>query len=423
MEVTKRLPAIRFNGFEDEWVEKKMGQTNTYFTDGNYGEAYPNGNEFSNMFSGIPFLKGSNLKNGKLKEKGAAYITKEKHGQLKTGHLFLDDIVLAVRGSLGSLGYVEKENVGWNINSQLAIIRTSKAELSGIFLLQFLLSIKGQFNLLSKVSGSALKQLPIKQLKDVFIPITSILEQTEIGNYFKGFDTLIQAQEQKLKKVTNLKKAMLEKMFPKENADVPEIRFKGFTEKWEKKKLGEIVDDLYNGQTPSRMVESFWNGNINWLSSGELNRGVVEKTIEKITIYGKKSANLRIVPNGTFVLAITGLEAAGTRGNCAILGIDTTMNQSCMAIYPNLSKLNTLFLFQWYRRFSEEIGIKYTQGTKQQSFNITIIKKLDITLPKIEEQQKIGSYFQNLDQLISQSQQKIKQLKNLKQALLQKMFI
>ena len=128
---------------------------------------------------------------------------------------------------------------------------------------------------------------------------------------------------------------------------VPQIRFKGFTQEWEAKKIDDVVDDLYNGQTPSRIVNSYWNGKINWLSSGELNRSIVTKTVEKISVAGQKSANLRLVPCGTFVMAITGLEATGTRGNCAILGIDTTLNQSCMAIFPNLNLLHTPFLFQW----------------------------------------------------------------------------
>lgn len=203
---------------------------------------------------------------------------------------------------------------------------------------------------------------------------------------------------------------------------VPHIRFKGFSGEWKEKKLDDIVDDLYNGQTPSRIVNSYWNGTINWLSSGELNRSVVTKTIEKISTSGQKSANLKLVSSGTFVMAITGLEAVGTRGNCAILGIDTTLNQSCMAIYPKKDVLNTPFLFHWYRKNSEEYGIKFTQGTKQQSYNATIIRKLDIVLPKIDEQAKIGEYFKQLDKLIEQKEKKYQKLRQFKKAMLSKMF-
>lgn len=202
----------------------------------------------------------------------------------------------------------------------------------------------------------------------------------------------------------------------------PAIRFEGFTEKWKLRKISDVVDKLYNGQTPSRAQKKFWNGEINWLTSGELNRSVVTKTIEKITTSGQESANLRIVPKGTFVMAITGLEAVGTRGNCAILGIETTLNQSCMAIFPKSDLLNTEFLFQWYKMVGENYGIQFTQGTKQQSYNAEIIKKLDICLPIVEEQTKIGDLFRQLEELISIHQQELDTLKQTKQGFLQKMF-
>lgn len=137
------------------------------------------------------------------------------------------------------------------------------------------------------------------------------------------------------------------------------------------------------------------------MSSGELNRGTVYKSLEKITPEGMKSAHLRLIPSGTFVMAITGLEAAGTRGNCAILGFETTFNQSCMALIPNKKKLDSLFLFHWYRMIGEEYGLTFTQGTKQQSYNVEILKKLTITLPQVDEQKRIGAMFQDFDNLIT----------------------
>ena len=194
----------------------------------------------------------------------------------------------------------------------------------------------------------------------------------------------------------------------------PEIRFKGYTDEWEQRKLGDVLDDMYNGQTPSRNKSEYWNGNIKWLSSGELNRGTVYDSMEMITEDGQKSANLRIVPKGTFIMAITGLEAAGTRGNCALLGFDTTLNQSCMALFPKKDLLTSDFLFQWYRKVGEEYGINYTQGTKQQSYNAELIKILPISLPSVAEQRKIASYLSNLDHLITLHQRKCDEVKSLK---------
>ncbi len=202
----------------------------------------------------------------------------------------------------------------------------------------------------------------------------------------------------------------------------PKIRFKGFTDPWEQRKLGDVLDDMYNGQTPSRNKCEYWDGNISWLSSGELNRGTVYDSIETITEEGQKAANLRIVPKGTFVMAITGLEAAGTRGNCALLGFDTTLNQSCMALFPKKDLLTSEFLFQWYRKVGEEYGLNYTQGTKQQSYNAELIKILPITVPKLDEQKKIAEHLSNLDNLITLHQRKCDEMKTLKKFMLQKMF-
>ena len=186
--------------------------------------------------------------------------------------------------------------------------------------------------------------------------------------------------------------------------------------------MGEILSDLYNGQTPSRNVKSYWKGDIPWLTSGELNHGIVEETIEKISESGKKAANLRLIPSGTIVIAITGLEAPGTRGNCAILGIDTTVNQSVMALVVK-NNIDTQFVFQWYKKIGEEYGIRYTQGTKQQSYNYDLVKILPITIPTTtEEQQKIGSFFNQLDSLIALHQRKLDKLKRVKSAYLTELF-
>ena len=208
-----KVPEIRFSGFTDDWEQRKLGIRNTFFTDGNYGEAYPKASDMTDSSSGIPFLTGGNLKEGKLSLDGVSYITPEKHSQLISGHLLEDDIVIAVRGSLGALGYVNTDNSGWNINSQLAILRTDKSELYGKFLIQYLLSWAGQNELLKRQTGSALKQLPIGALKDVEVPITSVAEQERIATYFDSLDHLITLHQRELEKLKNIKKTLLEKMF------------------------------------------------------------------------------------------------------------------------------------------------------------------------------------------------------------------
>ena len=167
----------------------------------------------TNSNDGVPFLTGGNLKDGQIDITDVNYITKKKHEELTSGHLIEDDIIIAVRGSLGALGYVNKKNIDWNINSQLAILRTNKTELIGKYLLQFLLSSRGQIELTKRQTGSALKQLPIKALKDINIPITSIKEQQKIGQFFNNLDSLIALHQRKLEHLELMKKGLLQQMF------------------------------------------------------------------------------------------------------------------------------------------------------------------------------------------------------------------
>lgn len=202
----------------------------------------------------------------------------------------------------------------------------------------------------------------------------------------------------------------------------PKRRFKGFTEEWEQRKLGDVVDEFYNGQTPYRQNKIYWDGDVNWLSSGDLNRGIVTHTLEKITEEGKAASGLKIVPKGTLVIAIMGLEAAGTRGNCGILAIDTTINQACMALIVDGKHMSSNFLFQWYKCFGNAYALKFTQGTKQQNYNAELLADLDISYPRLEEQMKIGEYFSTLDNLIALCQRRYSKLQNLKKAYLSEMF-
>lgn len=183
--------------------------------------------------------------------------------------------------------------------------------------------------------------------------------------------------------------------------NVPSLRFPKFKEKWKTLILDDVIKEFVNGQTPSRNHDEYWKGNIPWLSSGELNYGFINDSIEKITEKGQKSTNLRILPRNTFLIAIFGLEATGTRGSCGILNIPSTISQACMALIPYEEKLKMNFLYYWYNKVGDLYGVKYTQGTKQQNFNIELLKKLSITLPSnLEEQEKIANFLSLIDKKI-----------------------
>ncbi|WP_411813698.1 restriction endonuclease subunit S [Enterococcus faecalis] len=408
--VKKKVPELRFKGFTDDWEQRKFGVTNSYFTDGNYGESYPSADELSDKLNGVPFLRGSNLKNGRLVEEDANYITPEKHAELTSGHLELDDIVVAVRGSLGALGYAGQENVGWNINSQLAIIRTDKSELKGQFLIQYLLSSKGQKELLSRNTGTALKQLPIKQLKDVPVPIPGIDEQDRIGSFFVNLDTTIALHQRKLDLLKETKKGFLQKMFPKNGAKVPEIRFTGFTGDWEERKLGEVVVFL-NGRA-FKQQELLDSGKYRVLRVGNFNTND-RWYYSNLELEEDKYAN---------------------KGDLLYLWATSfgpeMWNEERVIYHYHIWKLKFLskeldkqYLYTWLLTDKEKIK-ESTNGTTMVHVTKGGIEQRTFQFPPdINEQQKIGAFFKQLDDTIALHQRKLDLLKETKKGFLQKMFV
>ena len=407
-------PEIRFKGYTDEWEQRKFSEGVSEIGDGLHGT--PIYCEDGNVY----FINGNNLIDGKIVI--SAETKKVNESQQSTADKSLDDttILMSINGTIGNLAYYSGERL--MLGKSAAYIKVSEFDKRFVYAYLQAPSVQGYF--MDSLTGTTIKNLGLKAIREMimFIP-QDVDEQKRIGKFLNHLDHLITLHQRKCDEVKSLKKYMLQKMFPQNEQKVPEIRFEGFTEAWEQRKLGDVLDDMYNGQTPSRNKSEYWNGNIKWLSSGELNRGTVYDSMEMITEDGQKSANLRIVPKGTFIMAITGLEAAGTRGNCALLGFDTTLNQSCMALFPKKDLLTSDFLFQWYRKVGEEYGINYTQGTKQQSYNAELIKILPISLPSVAEQRKIASYLSNLDHLITLHQQKCEELKKIKKFMLQKMFV
>ena len=411
-------PEIRFPGYTGNWEEYKLGDIAEKVS---VGIATSSSQYFSHKSQGIPFIKNQNVKENWIDSSDLEYISREFDQANATKRVREGDILTVRTGYPGLSAVVPKELEGAQTFTTL-ITRLKKDTAIPEFISAFINSDTGMKQILGMEAGGAQKNVNAGILKELLIQLPSLEEQKKVSNFIKELSNTIALHQQKLTILKQTKQGFLQKMFPKEGESVPEVRFPGFTGEWEESELGAVIENMYNGQTPSRFNDENWNGEINWLSSGELNRGVVTTTIEKITLTGQKDANLRIVPKGTFVMAITGLEAAGTRGNCAMLSIDTTLNQSCMAIFPKESVLDSVFLFQWYRKVGEEYGIRYTQGTKQQSYNAELIKLLPIIVPKIEEQIKIGNFFKQLDDTITLHQRELDALKETKKAFLQKMF-
>ena len=200
--------------------------------------------------------------------------------------------------------------------------------------------------------------------------------------------------------------------------NVPNLRFPEFEGEWEESTIGEMFD-LYSGNTPSRLNKEHFKGTVNWISSGELKEHYIYSSKEQISEEAAKS--LKLLPEGTFVIAIYGLEAEGVRGTGSITQEPSTISQACMSFIQK-GEIGNEFLYSWYKKHGNVIGIRYAQGTKQQNLSYDILEKFRIVYPKTKEQEKLNKLISLLDERISTQNKIIEDLKKLKSAISENLF-
>ena len=200
--------------------------------------------------------------------------------------------------------------------------------------------------------------------------------------------------------------------------NVPNLRFPEFEGEWEESSIGEMFD-LYSGNTPSRLNKEHFKGTINWISSGELKEHYIYSSKEQISEEAAKS--LKLLPVGTFVIAIYGLEAEGVRGTGSIIQEPSTISQACMSFIPK-GVIENEFLYSWYKKHGNVIGIRYAQGTKQQNLSYDILEKFRIAYPNSKEQEKLNNFISLLDERIATQNKIIEDLKKLKCAIIEKVY-
>ena len=190
---------------------------------------------------------------------------------------------------------------------------------------------------------------------------------------------------------------------------VPNLRFPEFKGEWEESSIGEMFD-LYSGNTPSRLNKEHFKGTINWISSGELKEHYIYSSKEQISEEAAKS--LKLLPVGTFVIAIYGLEAEGVRGTGSIIQEPSTISQACMSFIPK-GVIENEFLYSWYKKHGNVIGIRYAQGTKQQNLSYDILEKFRIAYPNSKEQEKLNNFISLLDERIATQNKIIDKLQSI----------
>ena len=295
-----------------------------------------------------------------------------------------------------------------------------KVELSNILEKRFAVQLLEQDKdkILSDKNGSTMVHITksgMEQKKALLPP--NIKEQANIGEYFSSIDRLITLHQQKITLLTKLKKAMLEKMFPKKGAVIPEIRFNGFANSWEQRKLGDVAE-IVRGASPRPISDPKWfddNSDVGWLRISDVTNqnGRIHYLEQHISKLGQEKT--RVITEPHLLLSI-----AATVGKPLINYVKTGVHDGFL-IFLNPS-FDLEYMYQWLEMFRPEWN-KYGQPGSQVNLNSDLVKNQIIILPSEDEQKKISSFLKKFDHLITLHQRKIDKLKNLKKAMLDQMLI
>ena len=245
-------------------------------------------------------------------------------------------------------------------------------------------------------------------------------EQELIGLFFARLDNLITLHQRKYDKLVIFKKSMLEKMFPKDGESVPEIRFAGFTDPWEQRKL-ENLASFGGGHTPSMAdASNYVDGKILWVTSQDVKQHYIENTTTMISEKG--AATLTLYPSDSIVIVARSGILRHTIP-VAKLRKPATVNQDIKVI-QTVDSCDSSWLLQYFIASNKTLLREYGKtGTTVESIDFAKMKSTALMVPYIEEQQAIGSFFSRLDNLITLHQRKLELLQDIKKSLLDKMFV
>ena len=259
----------------------------------------------------------------------------------------------------------------------------------------------------------------IRSLYTMGIPI-SLQEQQVIGSFFSRLDNLITLHQRKYDKLVVFKKSMLEKMFPKDGESVPEIRFAGFTDPWEQRKLSEVAT-FGGGHTPPMAdPDNYEDGYVLWVTSQDVKSNYLDRTTTQITEKGAKE--LTLYPAGSLVM-VTRSGILRHTLPVAELRKPSTVNQDIRVILPQ-GECCGEWLLQFFISHNKELLLEFGKtGTTVESVDFGKIKDMLLYMPSTVEQQQIGDFFAKLDSLITLHQRKLELLRNIKKSLLDKMFV
>ena len=380
------VPKIRFKGFTDVWEQRKFGD---------YGTVSMCKRIFKNETSDsgdIPFYKI-----GTFGGKADAFISNDKYEYYKSKFSYPNkgDILLSASGTIGRIveytgekAYFQDSNIVWLNHNE---------DIKNVFLKVLYPTVKWD-----GIEGSTIKRLYNSNFLNTCINIPNTLEQDKIGELFANLDNLITLHQRKCDTLVNAKKSLLEKMFPKNSSNIPEIRFKEFTDVWEQRKLEEISNRFDNLRVP--------------VSANEREKG----TTPYYGANGIQDYVKGFTHNGEYVLIAE--DGANDLKNYPVKYVNGLFwaNNHVHVVQGKEGICDNKYLKYCFTKTNIE---SLLVGGGRAKLNANIMMGIELTVPSFKEQVELGRMFYELDNLITLHQRKLEKLKNIKKSMLDKMFV
>lgn len=398
----RRVPKLRFPGFTEDWEQRKLGEVFIEYSEKKHEELPP-----------LTIIQGTGTI---LRDKSDRQLQYDRKSLSGYKMVKKDDFIVHLRSFEGGLEKANSDGIispayhtfhGDNTDSRFYYPFFRSRRFIDVLLKPHVYGIRDG------------KSIDIEGMKSILIPAPTYEEQKMIGSYMESLDNLITLHQRKLENLKEMKKGLLQKMFPKNNEKVPELRFPGFTEDWEQRKLGEVAT-YRRGSFPQPYGKREWydgNGAMPFVQvadvSDEMN--LVEDTKQKISILAQP---MSVFAKQNSVL----VTLQGSIGRVAIMQYEAFVDRTILIFEKYKVEVDkTFWAYIIKQKFIDEA--RKAPGGTIKTITKEALSDFDLSIPKYQEQKQIGTYLRNLDHLITLHQRKLDNLKELKKGLLQQMFV
>src|SRR5574337_14316 len=415
--MSKKSPQLRFEGFTDDWEQRKLGELSQKIS---VGIATSSSKYFSSQDQGVPFIKNQDIKENRINTKNLEYISKEFDNKNTNKRVKQGDIITARTGYPGLSAVVPKELEGAQTFTTLITRPISEMILSE-YISIFINSPYGMKQISGMEAGGAQKNVNAGIVQNLLIPLPSLDEQKKISNFILKLDDTIALNQRKIDLLKEQKKGYLQKMFPKNGAKVPELRFAGFADDWEERKLSSGLRE-YTDRVIVEDDKEYYQISVRNNFGGITLRG--SKMGNKIGRKRQAKINLTKYPQ-TLIFTRQTVEQGGigwvdkycdgaiVTENMPMISLDTSV----------FSKYFLTNLFQTRIFYKNAILDNIEGGSAQIAIHESKFLSSTLLFPNLDEQEKIGQFFKQLDDTIDLHQRKLDLLKEQKKGFLQKMFV